>query len=90
MGLQRSQWVALGLVLLRTPVAGWFDGKKLITSILIMAGLVLFATGAFPEFVSALLVLTLAPADVVFGAHRYRLLARISHSAPTTFADQAW
>ncbi|MFA5627459.1 MAG: EAL domain-containing protein [Thiohalomonadaceae bacterium] len=58
MGLQHSQWVALGLVLLRTPVAGWFDGKKLITSILIMAGLVLFATGAFPEFVSALLVLT--------------------------------
>jgi di/tricarboxylate transporter len=77
-GMQRSQWIALilipalTLVLLLTPLAGWFDGKQLITSILVMTGLVLFATGALPEFVSALLVLTLAmllslaPADVVF------------------------
>lgn len=70
--IQRSQWIALTLVLLLTPLAGWFDGKQLITSILVMTGLVLFATGALSEFVSALLVLTLAmllslaPADVVF------------------------
>lgn len=78
MVLKRSQWVALILIpllsalMLLTPVAGLLDGRQQMTALLVMAGMVLFATGALPEFVSALVVLTLAmllslaPADVVF------------------------
>jgi len=76
--VSRSQWLALALIpllsaaLLFSPVAGWFDGPQRLSALLVMAGLVLFATGALPEFVTALLVLTLAmllslaPAEVVF------------------------
>ncbi|MEX2475807.1 SLC13 family permease [Marinobacter sp.] len=76
--ITRSQWLALILIpalsaaLLLGPVAGWFEGPQMLSALLVMAGLVLFATGALPEFVTALLVLTLAmllslaPADVVF------------------------
>ncbi|KXS54913.1 MAG: di- and tricarboxylate transporter [Marinobacter sp. T13-3] len=74
----RPQWLALTLVpslclgLIVTPAVGWFDDDQLLSVLLIISGLVLFATGALPEFVSALIVLTLAmllslaPADVVF------------------------
>jgi di/tricarboxylate transporter len=76
--LNRSQLVALILIpllsalLLLTPVADLFTAQQQLSALLIMAGMVLFATGALPEFVSALLVLvlamllSLAPADVVF------------------------
>ena len=76
--LKRSQFVALMLIpllsalLLLTPAADLFDGRQQLTALLIMTGMVLFATGALPEFVSALVVLvlamllSLAPAEVVF------------------------
>ena len=76
--LKRSQLVALILIpllsalLLLTPAADLFDGRQQLTALLIMTGMVLFATGALPEFVSALVVLvlamllSLAPAEVVF------------------------
>jgi di/tricarboxylate transporter len=76
--LKRSQLIALILIpllsalLLLTPVAELFTGQQQLSALLIMAGMVLFATGALPEFVSALLVLvlamllSLAPAEVVF------------------------
>ncbi len=76
--ISRSQWLALTLIpvlsiaLLSSPVVEWFEGPQLLSALLVMAGLVLFATGALPEFVTALLVLTLAmllslaPAEVVF------------------------
>ena len=78
LSLSRTQWVAvilipaLSLALTTSPVASWFDQQQLLSALLIMAGLVLFATSALPEFVSALLVLalamllSLAPAEVVF------------------------
>ena len=74
----RSQRVALILIplfsalLLFTPASDLFTGKQQLTALLVMSGMVLFATGALPEFVSALLVLvlamllTLAPAEIVF------------------------
>ncbi|NWN90922.1 SLC13 family permease [Marinobacter adhaerens] len=74
----RSQWIAaalipaLALALMASPVASWFDQQQRLSALLIMTGLVLFATSALPEFVSALLVLalamllSLAPAEVVF------------------------
>lgn len=76
--LKRSQWVALVMIpvlsalLVFTPVADLFEGKQLATALLVVAGMVLFATSALPEFVSALVVLvlamllSLAPAEVVF------------------------
>lgn len=76
--LKRSQLVALVLIpvlsalLLLTPVADLFTGRQQLSALLIMAGMVLFATSALPEFVSALVILTLAmllslaPAEVVF------------------------
>jgi len=76
--LKRSQFVALMLIpllsalLLLTPAADLFDDRQQLTALLIMTGMVLFATGALPEFVSALVVLvlamllSLAPAEVVF------------------------
>lgn len=76
--LKRSQCVALILIpllsalLLLTPAADLFTGKQQLSALLIMAGMVLFATGALPEFVTALVVLvlamllSLAPAEVVF------------------------
>ena len=76
--LNRSQRVALILIpllsalLLLTPVADLFTGQQQLSALLIMAGMVLFATGALPEFVTALVVLvlamllSLAPADVLF------------------------
>ncbi|PPK51655.1 SLC13 family permease [Marinobacter persicus] len=76
--LTRPQWLALILIptlctgLMLSPAAGWFDSSQRLSALLVISGLVLFATGALPEFVSALLVLTLAmllslaPADVVF------------------------
>ncbi len=78
LSLKRSQIVALILIpllsslLLLTPAAELFTGKQQLSALLIMAGMVLFATGALPEFVSALVVLvlamllSLAPAEVVF------------------------
>src|SRR5690554_7188721 len=63
--ISRSQWLALTLIpvlsiaLLSSPVVEWFEGPQLLSALLVMAGLVLFATGALPEFVTALLVLTL-------------------------------
>ena len=76
--LTRAQWMALVLIpalalaLMISPISNWLDQQQLLSALLIMTGLVLFATGALPEFVSALLVLTLAmllslaPAEVVF------------------------
>ena len=76
--LKRSQWVALILIpllsalLVFTPAAQLFTGKQLPTALLVMAGMVLFATSALPEFISALVILvlamllSLAPAEVVF------------------------
>lgn len=77
-GLKRSQWVAVMLIpllsalLLLTPAADLFTDTQRLSALLIMAGMVLFATSALPEFVSALVVLvlamllSLAPAEVVF------------------------
>ena len=76
--LKRSQVVALILIpllsglLLLTPAADLFTGRQQLSALLIMAGMVLFATSALPEFVSSLVILTLAmllslaPAEVVF------------------------
>lgn len=76
--LKRSQLIALVLIpllsslILFTPMADLLDGKQQLTALLVMSGMVLFATSALPEFVSALLVLVLAmllalaPAEVVF------------------------
>ena len=56
--ISRSQWLALTLIpvlsiaLLSSPVVEWFEGPQLLSALLVMAGLVLFATGALPEFVT--------------------------------------
>ena len=76
--LDRSQWLALFLIpslsalLLLSPAAAVLSEQQLYSGLLIIGGMVLFATGALPEFVTALVVLVLAmllavaPADVVF------------------------
>ncbi len=62
----------LSAALLLSPATEVLSDLQLRSALLIMAGMVLFATGALPEFVSALVVLVLAmllavaPADVVF------------------------
>lgn len=76
--LDRSQWLALFLIpflsslLLFSPAVAVLNEQQLYSALLIIGGMVLFATGALPEFVSALVVLVLAmllavaPAEVVF------------------------
>ncbi|MDY6890267.1 MAG: SLC13 family permease [Pseudomonadota bacterium] len=76
--LSRSHLIALILIpllsalLLLSPLAQLLDGQQRLTALLVVAAMVLFATGALPEFVTSLLVLvlamllSLAPADVVF------------------------
>lgn len=76
--LDRSQWIALFLIpslsalLLFSPIVAVLSEQQLYSALLIIVGMVLFATGALPEFVSALVVLVLAmllavaPAEVVF------------------------
>ncbi|MBA4503299.1 SLC13 family permease [Marinobacterium marinum] len=76
--LKRSQRVALVLIpllsmlLLLTPAADLLTHRQQLSALLVMTGMVLFATGALPEFVSALVILvlamllSLAPAEVVF------------------------
>jgi len=76
--LNRSQWLALFLTpvlsasLVFSPVSAMLSEQQLYSALLIIGGMVLFATGALPEFVSALVVLVLAmllavaPAEIVF------------------------
>lgn len=78
MQLTRSQMLALLLIpllsslLLFSPAIEVLSEKQLYSALLIIGGMVLFATGALPEFVTALIVLVLAmllavaPAEVVF------------------------
>lgn len=76
--LDRSQWLALFLIpslsalLLLSPVVAALSEQQLYSGLLIIGGMVLFATGALPEFVTAMVVLVLAmllavaPSEVVF------------------------
>ncbi|MGB0205548.1 MAG: SLC13 family permease [Neptuniibacter sp.] len=76
--LNRSQIIALVLIpllsaaLLFSPAVELLNQQQTLTALLIMSGMVLFATGALPEYVSALLIMVLAmlmavaPAEVVF------------------------
>ena len=62
----------LSATLLLSPAISVLTEKQIYSTLLIMAGMVLFATRAIPDFVTALLILTLAmllevaPAEVVF------------------------
>ncbi|MGH1463568.1 MAG: SLC13 family permease [Neptuniibacter sp.] len=76
--LNRSQLIALILIplvsalLLFSPATELLNEDQIYTALLIMTGMILFATGALPEYVSALLImvtamlLAIAPAEVVF------------------------
>lgn len=76
--LNRSQLIALILIpllsatLLLSPAMELLSPTQVYSALLIMSGMVLFATGALPDYVSALLIMVLsmllavAPAEVVF------------------------